>query len=111
MSDPPGLEPVCRPGAAVRCLEFRDAFEIVPSGRADEGERDRTQRHLEQTPAGGRGDVIFALRDRVRDDLDLALVEAEAFIELARSWFARRSVRQADLRRAGFLQHVDNAGT
>ena len=92
-------------------LQFMDAFEIVLAGSADEGQRHGTERHVEESASFRRDDVIFALGNGGRDNLDLALVEADPLVEFARPALARSAVGQTDLRRAGFLQHVDDAGS
>ena len=90
--------------------QFIDVFEVLLAGRPGKGERDRSERHVEQAPPFGRCDVIFALRDRGRDNLDLAVVEADALIEFAGAGLARRAIWQADFCRAAFLQDIDDAG-
>ncbi len=91
-------------------MQGANALQVFLAGRPDEGERNGTERHVEQSTSLGRDNVVFALGKRRRDDLDLPLVEADALVELARARLPRGPVGQADFCRAGFLEHVDDAG-
>ena len=74
---------------------------VVGLGRGGaEGERDRAETQLEQPIAAARLAVIVALRRRAREDLDLAIVEAEAAIDRGDLRLDRALVRQEDARRA-----------
>ena len=74
---------------------------LVGLGRGGgEGERDLAQAELEQAVAAARLAVIVALRRRAAEDLDLAVVEAEAAIDGRDLRLERALVRQEDARRA-----------
>src|SRR5690606_29851889 len=103
----PGLRPVL-PATIVKLL---DPPQIVLAGCAGEGERYGSKSHVKQTPALRTCHVIFTLGHGGCDDFDLAFIEPNAFIEFARSRFARRTVGQADLRRARLLEDIDDPGS
>ncbi len=69
------LKPVDRPVAArfgkERAMRLKSSLPDAP----DEAERQRPERHIEQPSAFRSDDVVFALGNRVRDDLDLPLVD------------------------------------
>src|SRR6218665_1173957 len=109
MGDPPLLEPRTRPCGPMFGMQGADALQIFLAGCPDKRKRDGPERHVEESAALGRDDVVFALWKRRRDDLDLPFVEADALIELSRAGLAGSSIRQADFCRAGFLQYVDDA--
>ena len=86
-----------RPCSARRLL---DRGLVGLRGSGGEGERDVAETEFEQAIAAPRLAVVVALRRRAREDLDLAVVQAEAPVDRRDLRLDRALVRQEQPRRA-----------
>ena len=80
--------------------EIGDCGLIGLRGSGGEGERDLGEAELEQAVAAPGLAVIVTLRDAAAQDLDLAVVEAEAAIDRGDLRFEGALIRQEEPRRA-----------
>src|SRR5579885_3773542 len=71
-------EPLDGPSLAEPLDKTPGGEDVVLRACADEGERDRPQRELEEPPSERRDIVVVALGRRLGDDLDLAAGKPEA---------------------------------
>ena len=81
-----------------------DELLVVGRGGAAQGQRHRAEAQLEQAVAARGLGVVVALGRGVREDLDLARVEAEALVDALRLRLERAVVGQEDARRAALDQ-------
>ena len=86
--------------------ELPEVLDLLAPRDADEAQRLGSEAQVEHASAELGDVVVVALGDRVSDELDLRLVEAELPVELARLAAASLRVRQEDLRAARLEQEI-----
>ena len=100
----------CEAGRRSRCLHRIDVALVLRRRGAGEGQCDRPQVEIEQAIAQPRLVVVIALRLRSSDDLDLAGVEPEAFVDRADLRLSGLRVGQEDAARAALRDGRCDAG-
>src|ERR1700686_5220601 len=106
LTEAAGAQPLDAPALAM-LSDHPPRYENILFGPCpDESERCRPDRKLEQPPAQRRDVVVVALGRGLGEYVDLAVGEAELAVKLARLRIAGFGVRQIELGRTRFQDHV-----
>src|SRR5579875_2587237 len=106
VGESPKPEPLDGPSLAMPPDKTPRGEDVVLRACADEGERDRPERELEEPASERRDVVVVALGRGLGDDLDLAAGKPEAPVQLGGGRVLRLGAGQIEPRRAGFEDHV-----
>ena len=87
-------------------MKILDQLPFFPAVYADEGERDIVNAEGNQPPPQRGDHVIVLLRNAGLKDVQFTGVQADAVVEFLRSRILRLAVRQKNLGRAHFEDHV-----
>src|SRR5665213_829371 len=103
--EPQPLRPPCLRVLLHNALDNLPLFAAI---YADPGERNLSNAEIDQAPAHFADHVVVLLRHADLQDVQFAFVEADPFLEGARSWSLRFRVGQQNLRWTVFENHVRN---